>query len=479
MITLSDGFHLICKEDCATCRLLLPVMAQLAESHGSITIYTQDDLAFPPNLNPVDDTTLERSYHLNIETVPTLIQVNDGQEIARLVGWSKRDWQQLTGIADLGAGLPDHRPGCGAKNVEPGIAEALAVRYGGEKLSARRIELAALEDEIEACFEREWSDGLPVVPPTPERVLRMLQGTTRPPQEVIGLIPPNLAPCTVEKVAINAVMAGCKPEYLPVVLAAVEAALLDEFCMHGVLATTWFSGPMVLVNGPIAQAIGMNSGINALGQGNRANATIGRALQLVIRNVGGGKPGGVDRAVLGTPGKYSFCFAEREADSPWEAHSVTRGFAAGTSTVTLFAGDGIHPIYDQRSRTPESLARSFAACLRSVSHPKLVAYGADAILVVCPEHGKVFGEAGWSKQRLHDELSQLLLIPGSEVIRGTHGIEEGMPPEFADKTVPKFREDGLHIVHVGGNAGRFSCIISGWVSSGKTGSSMVTVAVEG
>ncbi len=478
MSTLPDGLHLICKEDCATCRLLVPVMAQLAAASTPLTIYTQDDLAFPPGLHSIDDTQLERSYHLNIETVPTLIRVHDGVERQRIVGWSKAEWRRFTGINDLGKGLPDHRPGCGAKNVEPGIAERLALKYGGETLAARRIELAAMEDESEAMFERDWSDGLPVVPPTPERVLRMLQGTTRHPQEVIGLIPPNLASCTVEKVAINAVLAGSKPEYMPVVLAAVEAALIDEFCMHGILATTWFSGPLVLVNGPISRAISMNSGVNALGQGNCANATIGRALQLLIRNVGGGKPGGVDRATLGTPGKYTFCFAEREEDSPWEPHSITRGFASGESTVSLFAGDGIHPIYEQHSRTAESLSRSFAACLRSISHPKLVAYGADAILVVCPEHGKVFAEAGWTKQRLHAELSRLLLIPGSEVVRGAGGIEEGMPEQFADQTLPKFREGGLHIVHAGGNAGRFSCIISGWVSSGKTGSSMVTVKIR-
>ena len=156
----------------------------------------------------------------------------------------------------------------------------------------------------------------------------MLSGTTRAPSEIVGIIPPDNVPCTVEKVAINAVMAGCKPEYLPVVLAAVEAACIDAFCLHGLVATTYFSSPVVIVNGPIVDKIGMNWGINALGQGNRANATIGRALQLVIRNVGGGKPGGVDRAALGHPGKYTFCFPEREHDSYWSSLAVERGFSA-------------------------------------------------------------------------------------------------------------------------------------------------------
>ena len=205
-------------------------------------------------------------------------------------------------------------------------------------------------------FERGWTDGLPVVPPTPERVARMLAGTTRDPADIVAVVPPDLVECTVEKVAINAVMAGCKPEYLPVVITAVEAACTDEFNIHGLLATTYFSSPVMVVNGPITKAIGMNAGINVLGQGNRANATIGRALQLVVRNVGGGRPGGVDRATLGNPGKYTFCFAEDEAGSPWEPLHVERGLAPDASAVTLFAGDGVRGMVDQLSREPESLA---------------------------------------------------------------------------------------------------------------------------
>jgi len=223
-------------------------------------------------------------------------------------------------------------------------------------------------------------------------VLRMLAGTTRRPDEVLGQVPPDLAPCTVEKVAINAVMAGCKPEYLSVVLAAVEAALVDEFGMHGILCTTMFAGPLVIVNGPMGRRVGVNSGVNALGQGHRANASIGRALQLVIRNVGGGRPGEVDRATLGTPGKYSFCFAEAE-DSVWEPLSLQRGFPREASTVTLFAGEGVQGVVDQKTRTPESLAKSFALCLRAVDHPKLAMAG-DAVLVVSPDHCRVFIEAG-------------------------------------------------------------------------------------
>ena len=475
MDTLPDGFIAVVKRDCPTCALVEPVLVQL-ESQIPLRVYTQDDPDFPAGISDVvDDTGLERSYHLNIETVPTLIRVAQGEEADRAVGWSRGEWQALTGVDSLGEELPDFRPGCGSRSVEPGVAKTLAARFGDTALAARRIELAPLEDDIESCFERGWTDGLPVVPPTEARVLHMLEGTRRAPDEVVGVIPPNQVACSVEKVAINAVMAGCRPDYLSVVLAAVEAACIDAFCMHGVLATTYFSGPVVIVNGPVARTIGMNAGGNVFGQGNRANATIGRALQLVIRNVGGGRPGGVDRATFGTPGKYTFCFAEREEDSPWESLSVERGYPPGTSTVTLFAGDGVQPVVDQISRAPESLARSFAASLRSLAHPKMV-MGPDAFLVVSPEHCRVFQEAGWSKARLCEELDGLLELPVGELVRGAGGIAAGMPEQgIGDrKTVPKFRPGGLHIVRAGGAAGLFSAIIGGWVGSGPKGSQPVT-----
>jgi hypothetical protein len=445
----------VVKKDCPTCQLVEPVLTELRERGVELVIHREDD-----------DEGLEASYALGVETVPTLI---NGDE--RIVGWSREQWEAFTGVERLGAGLPDYRPGCGSKTLDPGMAELFAARV----LRSRRVALADAEDDAEAMFERGWTDGLPVVPPTPERVARMLAGTTRPADEIVAVIPPDLVECSVEKVAVNAVMAGCKPEYLPVVLAAVEAACTSEFNAHGLLATTYFSGPVVVVNGPIASAIGMNSGGNAFGQGNRANASIGRALQLVIRNVGGGRPGEVDRATLGNPGKLTFCFAEDEAGSPWEPLSVERGFPAGVSTVTLFAGEGPRGVVDQLSRTPESLARSFAACLRSVAHPKL-AIAFDAMLVVSPEHARVFRDAGWSKARLREELDRLLLIPGAEMVRGAGGIEEGLPEHLKDIELPKFRAGGLLIVHAGGTAGLFSAIIGGW-ASGAVGSEMVTKEV--
>ena len=458
--------------------MIEPVLVQLQKGGIKLSVYCQDDPNYPKDISQrIDDTSLEISYHKDIETVPTLIKIKNGIEQARLVGWHRDEWESLTGVKNLGQDLPDFRPGCGALNVEPGKAEELAVRFGSQLLTARRVKLAAMEDEIEACYARGWTDGLPVVPPTEERVVRMLQGTTRSADDIVAEIPPDRVVCSVEKIAINAVMAGCKPEYLPVVITAVEAACLDEFCMHGLLATTWFSSPVVIVNGPISRKIDINSGVNALGQGNRANATIGRALQLVIRNVGGGRPGGVDRSTLGNPGKYTFCFAENEADSPWESLSEERGFSKEASTVSLFAGDGVQGIIDQKSRNPESLARSFAACLRTVAHPKRM-IGPVAMLVISPEHARVFKLAGWSKAKLKEELHALLQIPGKEVIEGANDIAEGMPGQFVDAVLPKFLPENLHIVHAGGKAGMFSAIISGWIASGQMGSQSVTKEIE-
>ena len=255
---LPEGLVAVVKADCPTCRLVRPVLDELG-AH----VVSEDD-----------DDGLELSYRLGVETVPTLMRVRDGKEEQRTVGWSRRGWEAIAETAGFGAGLPESRPGCGSRTLDPGVADELAVRFQGHRLRSRRVEFSILEDEAEAMYDRGWSDGLPVVAPTEARVLRMLGGTARDPQDVVAVVPPDLVPCTVEKAAINAVLAGCRPEYLPVVLAAVEAACTDEFNAHGVLATTMPVGPVVVVNGPVRRRIGMNSGVNVLGQGNRANSTI-------------------------------------------------------------------------------------------------------------------------------------------------------------------------------------------------------------
>ena len=472
-----DGLVAVVKRDCPTCVMAAPVLGELARRAG-LSVYTQDDPAFPKSVPArIDDTALDVSHRLKIEIVPTLIRFEGGHEVGRTYGWDRGEWERLSGVAGLGLDLPEARPGCGARNVEPGAIERLKIRFNETGLRSRRITLGEEEDEHEAMFARGWSDGLPLVPPTEERVLRMLDGTSRDPQEVIGLAPPALAAATVEKIAINAVIAGCKPEYLPVVLAAVEAVLDESFAMHGVLATTGFVGPVLVVNGPVRSRIGMNAKGNALGQGNRANAAIGRAVQLVIRNIGEGRPREVDRATLGNPGKYTYCFAEDEEGSSWEPLSVERGLKPGQSAVTVFAGYGLQGVTDQKSRDPESLAKSFAGSLKALSNVKH-APSCDALLVVCPEHHRTFKNAGWSKGRLYEELYRLCELPGDELVAGAKGIAEGGPPSLAGKTVNKFRPGGLMIVRAGGDAGMFSGIIGGWSAGGPRGSLPVTREIK-
>jgi hypothetical protein len=308
----------------------------------------------------------------------------------------------------------------------------------------------------------------------------MLDATSRDSQDLVGLIPPYDGTGTVEKVAINAVMAGCPASVFPIVLAAVEAACDPAFALLGLVSTTHPSGPVIVVSGPLADGVGMNSAGNALGQGNRANATIGRALQLVVRNVGGGKPQLEDRAAHGQPGKISSCFAERLHDSPWPGLAQARGVPSAQSGVTLFAGEAPRLIVDQLARTPEQLSASLAEALEWVSHRRQ-RFAFDALLVVGPEHGRVFRESGWDRQRVQNELFERSKAPAGELVRGAGGIAEGIEARFVTDggaAIPKFAApDRILLAHAGGDAGLFSMVYGGWVA-GEIGSDPVTRSVE-
>lgn len=486
------------KEDCETCNLTLPLIEAVHQAvDGAMDVVAisqkQADIAVLRDRHALtiamlDDDSLDVSYDADLDTVPSLFLYDaSGECTLQTYGFDRDEWQALAGEAVALAGkveapvaidwesLPPFRPGCGARNVEPGVAERLAARKSGD-LMGRMIEVGQGDDVHEFVFDQGFTDGLPVVPPTPERVWRMLQGTTRDPQEVVVEVPPNLAPVTVEKVAVNAVMAGARPQYLPVILAAVEAACSDEFNMHGVLATTFFVGPTVIVNGPIRHKLGMNMQVNALGQGNRANSTIGRALQLVIRNVGGGRPGEVDRAVMGGPHKVSFCFAEYEERSPWEPLHVERGFAPEDSTVTLFAGSGPQPVSDQLSRDARSLVTSIAHGMATLWNVKNYNAG-EVFLVLAPEHVDTIRSSGWSKDDIRARIQEATARPISDLLRDEE-CAEGIAPDQAgddlDRLLPKFRDPAMiNIVVAGGEAGKFSAILGGW-QSGPRGSQSVT-----
>ena len=484
MSELADGLIAFVKQDCETCVTVVPVLQQLIDNGTLTQIVVQDDASFPAidlssSTTHTHDANLELSWRADIETVPTLMWVSKGVESERVVGWDRNQWEAFVGVVGLGTDLPDQRPGCGSMSVDPDRIDALEAAFGDSTTTSRTIEFAALEDEFEAMYDRGWSDGLPLVPPTAARVRRMLEGTTRASDEIVAIVPPTLVDLSVEKIAINAVMAGCLPEYLPVVIAALEAVCTDEFNMHGLLCTTMPNGPVFVVNGPIRNTIGMNAKGNVLGQGNRANSTIGRAVQLTIRNVGGGLPGKIDQATHGSPAKFGLCFPEDEEGSPWEPFSVDRGFEAGTNTITAFAGESPRVLFDQLTRDPDALVLSLAEHLKTVVSPRL-AMAFDAILVLSPEHANRFREAGWSKAQFREALEKALEMDGAQMIRGAGGIAEGLPEAFAEVTVPKFDNSGpggLMIVHAGGDAGLFSSIMGGWVNN-TMGSTPVTKEIR-
>jgi hypothetical protein len=343
--------------------------------------------------------------------------------------------------------------------------------------------LTMADDEFEEFFERGVTDGLPVVPPTRSRVARMLAATHRAPGEVLGELPPNYGRLTVEKVAVNAVMAGCRPEYLPVVLAAAAAACDPAFNLHGVATTTHFAAPLILVNGPVRQRIGLNSGFGVFGPGFRANATIGRALRLMMINVGGARPGQTSMSTFGHPGRYTYCIAENEEDSPWPPYHVDLGFPPHTSTVTLFAGEGPHGISDHASRTARELAGSLGWSMAGLWNSKHFPLYSPTLLVVGPEHARTFAGQGWTKADLRRHLFETVRRPYRELLpdpdhgEGTNLRFSRTPPP-PEALVPKFPSpDEIHVVVAGGTAGRFSAAIPGWLGT-RNGSRPVTRPVD-
>jgi len=326
---------------------------------------------------------------------------------------------------------------------------------------------------VEAYYERGWTDGLPVLPPTEKSVAAMLGAAALQGDEVVGTIPTRSTVVVARKVAINAVMAGCRPEYMPVVAAAVRALCHPDFQYHGPASSTGGSAMVLIVNGPIARDIGVNAGNNVFGQGTRANATIGRAVRLVMMNVMNARPGLLDRATLGNPGKYAFCFAENESEHPWEPLHVERGFAPGQSTLTLYASNSLYQVYNQLAATPEPLLLCFADALASAGIPNVRGFS-QSLLVFAGEHSEVFRTSGWSKRRVKEFLVAHARRTVAHYKRAgridgavTPGDESTWRHVFDDP-------DDLLIVCAGGRAGSWSACLPGW---GKKWTKAVTVAI--
>jgi hypothetical protein len=393
------------------------------------------------------------SRSFGLVSVPTSVLIDRaGTVTGTVTGWDQPALADLIAAAAnlLGTGLavppptePLRKPGCSSKAaLDPELAAAMAGAADG--------------DELEEMFERGWTDGLPVIPPTPERVAAMLGGADG--TVSLGFVPPAMGEATLARLAACAVLAGCRPSHFPVVVAAARAALDPAFNLHGQAVTTQPAGQLVIVNGPVREAIGLNSGMGALGPGNRANLTIGRALRLLVALTGGAMPGALDRATLGQMGKVGFCVGEDEEVSPWQPLHVERGFDPGQSVVTLVGCDAPLSISDHRSRTPEDLGYVLAWAAASTWSTNWWPLAEPSVFVICPEHTRMFREAGWTKQRLREFMFGCVRKPARELLRG-----ETTPIVHAadsDAVVPKWTSpDAIVLLVAGGEAGRYSAVL--------------------
>ncbi|MBI4334599.1 MAG: hypothetical protein HY673_25370 [Chloroflexi bacterium] len=293
--------------------------------------------------------------------------------------------------------------------------ETGSLQGAGDQLPESSVEVSdSLEAVYQLVTEKRWGDGLPVTPPTPERVKEMLGAAGRAPDEVLGEMPPAGAPVTLEKLAVNAVMAGCLPDYFPVVAAAVEAMLAPEFNLLGIQCTTNPAGPLVIVNGPVRQKLGINCTDGCMGPGWRANAAIGRAIRLILINIGGGLPGEVDRAVQGMPGKYTFCFGEDEEGSPWSPLHVERGFRKEDSAVTVV---GVQGTCNSLCRVPRSLAflRLAASSMCYPGNNNMVLGGGEPLVAFTAGHARMLAADGFDKAGVKEFLFEHARVPLSQL----------------------------------------------------------------
>jgi hypothetical protein len=302
----------------------------------------------------------------------------------------------------------------------------------------------------------------------------MLAGAGLRGDEVFGEIPGRNTVVVADKVAVNAVLAGCRPEFFPVVAGAVKALCHPDFAYHGPASSTGGSAMVLVVNGPIARRLGINAGNNLFGQGVRANATIGRAVRLTMMNVMQTQPGLFDRATLGNPGKYSFCFAENEDESPWEPFHVSRGLRREQSAVTVYASNSLYQIYNQLAATPEPLLRCFADALCNLGVPNVKGFS-QALLVFAGEHSEVLAKSGWSRRDVATFIIEHARRPVADFKRAARLPGDPTAADEATSRAMFERPDDLLIVSAGGRAGSWSACLPGW---GNKWTRPVTIPIE-
>lgn len=333
---------------------------------------------------------------------------------------------------------------------------------------------------LEELHERGWTDGLPVVIPTPERVEAMVFGGGIEPDIILGAVGPGYAECTVEKAAVNAVMAGCLPEHFPVVIAAVRAACADEFDLGVMQSTTHALGPVIIVNGPAReQCGGIVSGWGALGPGHRANAAIGRALRLVLTNIGGARPGISDMAVLGQPGKFTACLAEAEESSPFEPLHVSRGFSPEQSAVTVVGVESPHSVMltpdGDDPEGGERMLRTLAAAIANAGSNSTYGGRATTLVVLNPAHARALSRWGYDRAGVQRRLHELAANPKRLI--STWATSRQYPPEQGDEPVFAIASPEKVVVAVAGGEGIYSAVFNAW-GAGEHGVMPVTREIE-
>ncbi len=495
--------------DCPTCRLTIPYinrLAQALEGKAEIVGISQDGEAptrelveqAPVKFPVALDRDLRMTREYDPQAVPALFLIDAEGRVARSsVAFDKvelnaiaEDVFKAAGVepfelASSYDGAPESKPGCVSRHLEPvneGVPAASLNLYTERGRRASRVALDDGVDPYEFCYQAGFADPLPVIPPTAERVDRMLGGTLFPPDQIVARVPPNYGMATVEKIAANAVMAGCEPEMMRVLIPLVRAACDERFNLHGVQATTHFAAPLVVVNGPIRRELGFACASNVFGNVARANSTLGRAFQLILRNIGGARPGELDMSTLGNPGKFSYCIAENEEENPWASLHTEFGFDREQSALTLFAAESPHGVSEHNAREGRTILKAISRALATVFSYRFC-FGWEAMVALCPEHVKTLDRSGFNKDSIREFLFENTGVPvkeyeedGGEGTQFTQLYERAMIN--GEACYRKFaRPDQIKIVVTGGTAGKFSAVIGSW-ATGPRGSQMVCYPVD-
>lgn len=484
--------------DCPTCQMTVPYLNKLARSAPVIGISQDNDVAtnqfkeqfaptFPVQLDP--GFALSRSFDLTF--VPTLFLIDrEGRVLQSHFGFDKSALNEVAAqmgcgpVADEFDGLPHSKPGCMSRHLEPttdGVSVPVSGMGSVRGTPASIIEIPDADDAFEYCF-RTFGDALPVIPPTPERVERMVRGTALDRTEIIARVPPCYGEATLEKIAANAVMAGCVPDMMRVLVPLVRAVCDERFNVHGVQATTHFAAPLVIINGPVRNELGFAYRQNVFSNLARANSTLGRALQLILLNLGGARPEAIDMSTLGNPGKFSYCIAEHEEANPWEPLHVERGFEPQQSALTLFAAEAPHGVSEHTARRPEQVLKSICYALANVWTYR-TCLSSEAIVVLCPEHARTIHRAGWTKQEVREFLFENTGVPvrAYEDAADAEGSQRVSTYQEilidGERCYRKFQSPAsIRLVVAGGTAGKFSAVLGSW-AAGPRGSEMVTYPI--